>query len=1190
MLFENGVPHDFVYLAVNPAFEQMSGLKDVIGKKRSEVMPGFDNATQELFDYYLSVSSSGKPEALEYYVEALKTWLAVTMYFPEPGYFIILFDVITEKKLAEIALRESEQRFHMLFEKSMDGILLTHPDGRVFAANPAACRIVGKTEDEIVRAGRAGIVNTADPRLIPALQERNRTGVFQGVLTFVRSDGTVFPVEMASVLGHSMAKGAQSHIIFRDISERVRAEAAIKKTSDELRSVMESTSDVIAMMDTEYHYTLFNAAFQKEFKAIFGQDVQAGDSMPALLAHVPDDLADALIYWKRALRGESFIVSQQFGDAGLARNWYELHFSPIVDMDGKVVGAVHIVHNISERMRAESALRASEERYRLLFENMQEGFALNEVITDEHGHVVDFRTLDANRAYEGHTGTRREDVIGRTILETQPSADRRMIERYGRVALTGEPLTFEYYSRTFNRYLRINSFSPKRGQFATIFEDVSEMRKAESALRESEQKYRALFENQVFAILIFDQQTLRILDANEAMVNLYGYGREELLTELTVLDLSAQEDLTMKAIQETAQAGSSFVPMRYHRRKNNRLFPVEAAIGTFVWQGHPTGFLIIHEISERVNAELKLKESEDRFRQVADTAPVLIWMSGTDAACNFFNAHWLTYTGRTLEQELGNGWAEGIHPDDFQRCTNTYLDAFIERREFEMEYRLRRANGEYGILWDHGVPRFTPAGEFLGYIGSCVDITERVTTEEYLRASEAALSLAMDVAGLAPWDYDPVSDEFILNDRFYALFATDAAREGGYRIKTSDYGQRFIHPDDLEMVKAHTVFLPSGERNPNFSAYIEHRALLPGGDVRWVSAYTNAVFDPSDKLVSMHGVNQDISKRKQREEQIRFQANLLSEVKQAVIATDLNGRYIYWNPYAEKLFGYQQADMLGKINTDGFTSQTLIVQTAAIRSQVLAEHIWKEELQTKTSAGEALILESTTSLLFDEHEKPIGYVSVMEEISERKRAEEALQNSNQKLSQQLETIEQLQEKLRHQAIHDALTGLYNRHYLSEVLELVIIRSEREKTPLSIVMADVDFFKVINDSYGHPVGDLFLIEIANLLKKQVRGSDFVCRFGGEEFLLVLPGATMQFAMKRAEEIRQKCAEIVIDHAGKAITATISLGVATFPDQGRQGSEVIVKADQALYQSKQAGRDRVTGWIDGQMAVEQEDVDN
>ncbi len=123
-------------------------------------------------------------------------------------------------------------------------------------------------------------------------------------------------------------------------------------------------------------------------------------------------------------------------------------------------------------------------------------------------------------------------------------------------------------------------------------------------------------------------------------------------------------------------------------------------------------------------------ESEERFRITANNASVMIWMAGTDQLCDWFNQPWLEFTGRALEQEIGNGWAEGVHPDDLERCLEIYSSSFDARRPFEMEYRLRRHDGEYRWLLDKGVPRYAPDGEFEGYVGTCIDIHDRKQAEQ----------------------------------------------------------------------------------------------------------------------------------------------------------------------------------------------------------------------------------------------------------------------------------------------------------------------------------------------------------------------------------------------------------------------------------------------------------------------------
>jgi PAS domain S-box-containing protein len=162
------------------------------------------------------------------------------------------------------------------------------------------------------------------------------------------------------------------------------------------------------------------------------------------------------------------------------------------------------------------------------------------------------------------------------------------------------------------------------------------------------------------------------------------------------------------------------------------------AIGLIGLQTALIGGLVIQKRRRR-RAEEALRESEQNFRLTADTAPVMIWRSGIDTGCDFFNKPWLDFRGRTMEEETGNGWTEGVHPSDLANYVNTYVTAFDRREAFRVEYRLRRADGEYRWVLDTGVPRHMHDGTFSGYIGSCIDITERKKSEETLRANEAKL-------------------------------------------------------------------------------------------------------------------------------------------------------------------------------------------------------------------------------------------------------------------------------------------------------------------------------------------------------------------------------------------------------------------------------------------------------------------
>jgi PAS domain S-box-containing protein len=166
--------------------------------------------------------------------------------------------------------------------------------------------------------------------------------------------------------------------------------------------------------------------------------------------------------------------------------------------------------------------------------------------------------------------------------------------------------------------------------------------------------------------------------------------------------------------------------------------------------GRPARIIGVNlDITERKQAAAALLESEERFRNMADTAPVMIWVSGPDKLCTFFNKGWLTFTGRTLEQELGNGWASAVHSEDLDRCIAIYSSSFDARRNFQMEYRLRRADGEFRWVLDNGVPRFAPGGSFAGYIGSCIDITDLKRTQEEALARQKLESMGVLAGGIA---------------------------------------------------------------------------------------------------------------------------------------------------------------------------------------------------------------------------------------------------------------------------------------------------------------------------------------------------------------------------------------------------------------------------------------------------------
>ncbi len=264
--------------------------------------------------------------------------------------------------------------------------------------------------------------------------------------------------------------------------------------------------------------------------------------------------------------------------------------------------------------------------------------------------------------------------------------------------------------------------------------------------QDAESRYAAIVDSSNDAIISKALDGI-IVSWNAAAERLFGYSSGEAVGKpITILvppELRGEESFLLERLRSGRRV-EHYETVRI--AKGGRRVALSLTISQITDSaGKAIGFSnIARDITDRKRAEKLLLESEERFRLVADTAPVLIWMSGTDKLCNFFNHGWLNFTGRALTDELGEGWVSDVHPDDLQRCLETYSASFDARLDFEMEYRLRRFDGEYRWVVDYGVPRFESDGTFCGYIGSCVDITERKTSAESLKTLTGRLINAQD--------------------------------------------------------------------------------------------------------------------------------------------------------------------------------------------------------------------------------------------------------------------------------------------------------------------------------------------------------------------------------------------------------------------------------------------------------------
>jgi len=282
--------------------------------------------------------------------------------------------------------------------------------------------------------------------------------------------------------------------------------------------------------------------------------------------------------------------------------------------------------------------------------------------------------------------------------------------------------------------------------------DITADREREAALRASEAKLRGMFELSPVGIALCELDG-RFVDANDAFLAIVGYTREE-LTHRTSWDITPAEYIPMqeervRAVADTGRYGP--YEKEYQRKDGSRVAVLVDGVLVRDASGAERLWSIVNDISARRQAEAKLRDSEARFRLLANQAPVMIWMAGPDGRCNYFNTAWLAFTGRSLEveQEYGDGWAEDVHPQDRDRCLKAYRDALSAKVPFSVEYRLRRHDREYRWLADKGTPWYLDNGGFAGYIGTCHDITDVRRASEVLKREHFMLTESIENAPIA---------------------------------------------------------------------------------------------------------------------------------------------------------------------------------------------------------------------------------------------------------------------------------------------------------------------------------------------------------------------------------------------------------------------------------------------------------
>jgi PAS domain S-box-containing protein len=378
-------------------------------------------------------------------------------------------------------------------------------------------------------------------------------------------------------------------------------------------------------------------------------------------------------------------------------------------------------------------------------------------------------------------------------------------------------------------------------------------RAAERGLRLSEERNQLIVETALDGVVTINARGM-ITGWNTQAEKLFGWTRIEVmgreLAELVIPERAREEHRNgMHRYVETgvARVLNKRIEMSALHRDGHE-FSVELAITAIGFGDELVFSAFIRDITSRIRAEEALRESEQRFRMTANAAPVLIWMSGQDKRCTWFNQRWLDFVGRNIEQEIGDGWCDNVHPADFDRALDTYHAAFDARRSYEMEFRLQRDDGAWRWLLERGTPHLGPNGEFVGYIGTCIDITEHRETVEQLRESRARFKTLAESLPQMIWTCQRDGSTDYLSRQWLDYTGRSEAQQLGQGWLEQ------VHPDDrvnVQMEWARVV--SSGD-----SFDLSYRIRRFDGVYRWFKTRAVPLRDPAGRILKWFGSNTDI--------------------------------------------------------------------------------------------------------------------------------------------------------------------------------------------------------------------------------------------------------------------------------------------------------------------------------------------
>ncbi len=756
---------------------------------------------------------------------------------------------VTERKQAEDNLR----RLAQFPEENPNPVMRLALDGTLLYANPPA------------KALLPGAANPSPPELVAALR---------ALATDAMQHNHVVEAEVQADAHRTFWFAALRprgedyvNLYAGDITRRKHAEEGLRASELFSRAALDSLPAHIAVLDPKGNIVRVNNGW-RHFAAERG-----GASEPSLLPG-----ANYLEVCRRAVeRGDVLALKALQGIEGVLSGAlpafqleypcfspeYEQWFFMQVERVVNAAGGVIVSHlDISQRKAAEEALRASEQRYRTLFESLQEGFYLAEAICDDQGRLCDAVHREVNPAFERLMRRKREEIVGKRIKELVPSIRPEWFEVFGKVARTGEPVTHSARSEVFGCYFEAYVFRPAPGHFAVLVTDITERKRAEDALLASEARYRTVAEF-TYDWEYWRSPENRFLYVSPSCERITGYRSEEFVEDpalyLRIVHADDRERVRAHQREDLSHPGQCELEFRIVRRDGEVRWIAHACQLVSDAQGHLQGRRAANrDITDRKQTEQALRESESFHRQTLESIPGMVFTTRPDGYCDYQSQQWVEFTGVPMSEHLGDGWNKLLHPDDRPRAFAAWQAAVEGRAPYDLEYRVRRHDGEYEWFKVRGRPIRNAADEIVRWFGTVLNIDDLVKAQQALRQNQGDLDRAQAVGQIGSWRLDVRRNILTWSDENHRIFGEPKGTPLTYEAFLS-----LVHPDDRQYVDTQWQ---AGLRGEPYD--IEHR-LVVDGKVKWVRETADLEFDAAGVLLGGFGITQDITARKQAEERLK---------------------------------------------------------------------------------------------------------------------------------------------------------------------------------------------------------------------------------------------------------------------------------------------------------------------------------